>query len=289
MGETQSINESLRTLAGFDEVPDSLGNDIGQIVDLEEYRKNHPELQNAYAIFAAILMRLGVRSLEQNEWPNGRIALEVWHPYLLTNTLPESQGYWIEENRTRINIIGVLDTFIKKLGGQPTKILFFDDVHVGDSHQHDGLQRVEFLGLKITTTINNGFGSHSNVINDSSLYQEVIGESTFKQQALALINALKAQLAAGRVDYKLRGIERERLIIDGVGIYLWEKEREGIQPSCDILDLAYRLYLAQNFDGGLILLDLSYKAQQERVLLLASRLPEELRYQNLDRIITLLK
>lgn len=277
--------DSLKNLANLNEVGiRSLGKDLDPIVVLHEYRRQTG--YNAYGIIASVLTHAGLPSLGTTTW-GARIAIEVVHPYIFEDN--PTQSDYLQKNKSAILIAGSLKHFIARAGGKPHMMTLIDDIHLPEAlGGMSFIQETPFFGWTVYSNVTNGRAEGSVLEDPSSTatYDEVVVESGYRPLGRELIGILTQ--TPGVV---IRGNTRKR--IKGKhgtqDVYLWEKDQSGNDsqdPSCEVLDLAYRIHNSYLFDATIILLPPTYSTQQRRVLQLQELLPPEYR-QKLNNVTTL--
>ncbi|KXK10422.1 MAG: hypothetical protein UZ22_OP11002000725 [Microgenomates bacterium OLB23] len=234
--------------------------------------------------YLSILKELGVLRLPPED---RQIFIEYFHPYyhqlyederlnesgseLLTRRgLPELDEAFILGNQ--------LHEFMENFGVNATRMVFVDSVTQGESStvldaaSKEGmiLTQVKLpMGISMYDSRVNGSMTGVRVKEDKvgTFFDAQINESELISDGESLAVAIAEQ--ARKKGYRVQGTRGKVHFNDHEGVFLYDKVGN---PSCEVLDLAYRRLLTWDnntglnpFHGGVIVLPESFRRQQERV------------------------
>ncbi|MFS8159104.1 MAG: hypothetical protein ACMG6E_02610 [Candidatus Roizmanbacteria bacterium] len=250
---------------------------FGKISGLSENARLQPKIETPlFRSGLSILLQLGLIPLKEDIGTQS-FFVEHYHPYIYSMEGPPEPRYTsrgIDEETEARAFAGFMADFIKACGATPRGLLFVDDAHIDPK-----IQRTEFYdrtempdGTVVMTHVKNGVVLGSTIDLRGGTYDEAISEVALIPQARVLMAEIigKAQQREGM---RIKGDRRKKVVLEnGTEIYLTDKD--GTTPTCEVLEAAYRIELVQRespllsntpYSGGIILLPVSFRAQQERV------------------------
>ena len=234
----------------------------------------------------SVLKGLGRLPFPDTDVP-GPYFVEHYHPYLYAipdiETLPTtSRGVDPEVDAGAFG--DFLTDLLRVSSAQPRRVLFIDDLHMDDDLKH--MESMTKMTLPDGTVIYSHVQDGKRVFTFPDLAHSMYDVAYMEAGLIPMAHELTERIIerASTIDgVRIKGDRRKKVRFqDGREVYLTDKDGE--TPTCELLDVAYRLKLMKErgahdedpYAGGVIILPDSFRTQQQRVLDLLSVLGEDL-------------
>lgn len=213
--------------------------------------------------------------------------IEHYHPYLYAlpdiETLPTtSRGV---DPAVEAGAFGnFLTDLLRVSGAQPKRVLFIDNLHIDEDIR--SMESITKMTLPDGTVIYGHVQDGRRVFAFPDLTHSIYDVAYMEAGLIPMAHELTERIIerASTIDgVRIKGDRRKKVKFqDGREVYLTDKDGE--TPTCELLDVAYRLKLIHErgvhdedpYAGGIIILPDSFRPQQQRVLDLLSILGEDL-------------